>query len=48
MGQAHLMCHLSGAFTGPLDVHHMVVEPIAIDGGVRSLALLWVRLSIHL
>jgi hypothetical protein len=48
MDQARLMCHLSGAFTGLLDVHHMLGELIVLDRGVCSLALLRVCLSIHL
>jgi len=40
MDQACLMCHLSGAFTGLLDVGRMLGELIVLDRGVRSLALL--------
>ena len=40
MDQAHLTCHLSGVFTGLLDVHRMLGELIVLDRGVRSLALL--------
>jgi hypothetical protein len=48
MDQARLTCHLSAAFTGLLDVRHMLGELIVLDRGVRSLALLWVCLLIHL
>jgi len=40
MDQAHLTCHLSGAFTGLLDVCHMLGELIVFDRGVHVLALL--------
>jgi len=40
MDQARLMCHLSGAFTGLLDVRRMLGELIVLDREVRSLALL--------
>ena len=39
---------LSGAFAGILDVGRMVGELIVSDRGVRSLALHWVCLLIHL
>jgi len=42
MDQARLTCHLSGAFTGLLDVRRMLGELIVLDRGVRSLALPWV------
>jgi hypothetical protein len=32
--QAHLTCHLSGAFTGLLDVRRMLGELIVLDRGV--------------
>jgi len=48
MDQARLTCHLSGAFTGLLDVHHVLGELIVLDCGVRSLGLLGVCFSIHL
>jgi len=40
MDQACLTGHLSGAFTGLLDVRRMLGELIVLDRGVRSLALL--------
>ena len=48
MDLARLTCHLSGAFSGLLDVRRMLGEIIVLDRGVRSLALLRVCLSIHL
>ena len=42
MDQGRLTCHLSRAFTGPLDVRHMPGELLVLDCGVRSLALPWV------
>jgi hypothetical protein len=48
MNQARLTCHLSGAFTGLLNVRRMLGELIVLDHAVRSLALLGVRSSIHL
>jgi len=47
MVQARLTCHLSGAFTGILDVLRMLGGLIVLDCGVRSLALFRVCLSIH-
>jgi len=40
MDQARLTCHLSGAFTGLLDVCGMLGELLILDRGVRSLTLL--------
>ena len=48
MDQARLTCHFSGTFAGLPDVRRMPGELIVLDRGVRSLALLRVRLSIHL
>jgi hypothetical protein len=48
MDQARLSCHLSGAFTGLLDVRHMRCELIVFDRGVPSLGLLVVCLSFRL
>ena len=49
MDQARLAYHLfSGAFAGILDIRHMLGGLIVSDRGVRSLALLRVRLMIHL
>jgi hypothetical protein len=48
MDQARLIRHLFGAFTGLLNVRRMLGELIVLDCGMRSLALLRVRLSIHL
>jgi len=40
MGQAHVTCHLSGAFAGILDVCRMLGALIVSNHGVRLLALL--------
>jgi len=42
MDQARLTCHLSGEFTGLLDIRRMLGELIFLDRGARSLALPWV------
>lgn len=41
MDQAHLPCHLSGAFAGILDFCHMLCELIVWDYGMRSMVLHW-------
>jgi len=48
MDQPRLTGHLSGGFTGLLDVHRMLGDFTVLDRGVRSLALLRVCLSTHL
>ena len=48
MDHARLTRHLSGAFTGRLDVNYMLGELIVLDRGVRWLDVLGVCSSIHL
>jgi hypothetical protein len=48
MDQAGLIRHLSGAFTGLVNVRRMLGELIVFKRAVRSLGLLGVCLSIHL